>query len=81
MLATAIVLIVVGVWLSAMLWDHFEVCRDVLAQVGVRPVVRTCSPPSLGDFAVGWAAVAALMIPEMSEVVIAGVFSFKRHLG
>lgn len=42
------------------------------------PVVETCGPPTASDFAVAWGAVAVLMLPEVSEVAVAGL-AFKRR--
>ncbi len=73
--AVVICVFLVTLW-TASLFGRFHICRDVLAHVGPRPVVRICGPLSLGDLGTGWVAVI-LLLPEVSEVVVAGMFSLK----
>lgn len=75
--ALAALLVLWGGWM--LLWGRVEdVCRDQVADNS--SVVQTCEPIALTDPRLVWVllAVLLLLLPDLSEIELGGVFSLKR---
>lgn len=73
----AALLVLWGGWM--LLWGRVEdVCRDQVADNSA--VVQTCEPIALTDPRLVWVvlAVLLLLLPDLSEIELGGVFSLKR---
>ena len=64
---------IVTIWLVSIVFEDHRFCDEALATIGDDPVVEVCGPATFTDLLVGWAALGALLLPDVKELSAGGV--------